>query len=116
MINTYFGRLTYEVKVDIVGAENKKVLNNRLAMRLNKTQTTFIDIVAWEGTAELIGKYFKKGYEILLQGKLINKKKLIGDGVEVEGIAILVDEVIFTKGNPKENTDTTDNQEKTDFI
>ncbi len=101
MVNTYFGRLTNDVKVDIVGPESKKVLNNRLAMRLSKNQTTYIDVVAWEGTAELISRFYKKGYEILFQGKLINKKKLIGNGVEVEGNALLIDEVIFTSGNPK---------------
>lgn len=102
MINTYFGRLSYDVKVDTVGNDNKKVFNNRLAMRLGKDQTTFIDIVAWGGTAELIGKNYKKGSEILFQGKLINKKKTVADGVEVDGNAILIDEVIFTYGNKRE--------------
>lgn len=109
MVNTYFGRLTYDVKIETVGNENKKVLNNRLAIRTSKNQTTFIDIVAWEGTAELIGKHFKKGYEILFQGKLINKKKPIGNGVEIEGNAILVDEVFFTNGNPYNKITTKEN-------
>jgi single-stranded DNA-binding protein len=120
MINTYFGRLTYDVKVDTVGSEGKKVLNNRIAIKLSKNQTTFIDIVAWEGTADLIGKHFKKGYEILFQGKLINKKKLIGDGVEVECHALLIDEVIFTNGNSKDKAapanDSYIGDSETDFV
>ena len=112
MINTYFGRLAYDVKVETV-SDNKKVLNNRLAIRFSKNQTTFIDIVAWDSTAELIGKYFRKGYEFLFQGRIINKKKLIGNGVEVEANALLVDEVFFTNGNPK--PDSMDSQVE-DFL
>lgn len=99
MLNTYFGRLSFDVKVDTVGAENKKVFNNRLAIRMSKDQTTFIDVVAWGGTAELIGNNYKRGSEILFQGKLINKKKLVANGVEVDGNAILIEDVIFTYGN-----------------
>lgn len=113
MVNTYFGRLTFDVKMDIVGTDKKKVLNNRIAMRLSKNQTTYIDVVAWEATAELINKHFKKGYEILFQGKIINKKKSIGNGIEVDGNALLIDEVIFTTGNPKEGIA---GQQEEDFL
>lgn len=111
MVNTYFGRLSFDVKVDTVN-ENKKVLNNRLAIRVNKDQSTFIDVVAWGGTAELIGKYYKKGFEILLQGRLINNKKFIAKGVETEGVAILIDDVIFTYGNKKDK----ENENEPDFL
>jgi len=100
MINTYLGRLVYDVKVTTL-ENGKKVLNNRLAMKVGKDLTTFIDIVAWEGTAEFIEKYYKKGFEILLQGELINKKGL-KENVEYDTVAILVDKVIFTYGNPRE--------------
>lgn len=112
MVNTYFGRLAFDVKVETVGNDSKKVLNNRLAIRISKDQTTFIDIVAWGGTAELIGNYYKKGSEILLQGKLINKKKLIANGVEVDANAILVDDVIFTYGNKRDK----ENENEPDFL
>lgn len=112
MINTYFGRLVFDVKVDTVN-ENKRVLNNRLAIRITKEQTTFIDIVAWGGTAELIGKNYKKGSEILLQGRLINNKKVIAKNVETDNVAILVDDVIFTYGNKRDNNEYEDEK---DFI
>lgn len=94
------GRLVYDVEVKEV-AGNKKVLNNRIAIQNSKDDTTFVDIVAWNNTAELLGKYFKKGYEILVQGQLINntKKK---DNIEYETVGILVNKIIFTNGNPKE--------------
>jgi single-stranded DNA-binding protein len=97
------GRLVYDVEVRDVGdpGAEKKVLNNRIAISNGKNDSTFIDIVAWNGTAELIGKHFKKGFEILVSGKLINTQKKKGD-LEYEGVAILVNHVTFTNGNPKE--------------
>lgn len=93
------GRLVYDVKVSTVeiDKEKVKVLNNRIAIK-GSNKATFIDIVAWKGTAELIEKYYKKGFEILLNGKLINvsKKK---SNVEYEDVAIQIKEVIFTYGN-----------------
>jgi single-strand DNA-binding protein len=94
------GRLVYDVKLDEVG-EDKKVVNNRIAIQVAKDKTTFIDIVAWGSTAEIIAKYFKKGYEILIQGTLINKTRK-KEEVEYESVAILVDKVMFTNGNAKE--------------
>ena len=96
------GRLVFDVEVKDVG-ENKKVLNNRLAIPISKDETTFVDVVAWGTTAELIAKYFKKGFEILVQGHLINKKRK-RDNVEYDTVAILVNRVIFTNGNPKEDS------------
>ena len=101
------GRLVFDVKVDKVGADKKSVLNNRLAISSGKDsngkeKTTFIDVVAWNGTADLIGKYFKIGYEIYVEGHLINttRKK---DNVEFNTVAINIDTIKFTNGNPKED-------------
>lgn len=94
------GRLVYDVDVKEVG-DNKKVLNNRIATKVTKNKDTFVDIVAWDTTAEFIDKHYKKGFEILIQGRLINSKKK-KDNTEYETVAILVDKVIPTYGNPRE--------------
>jgi Single-strand binding protein family. len=106
------------VKVEIVGSEGKKVLNNRLAMKISKNQTSYIDLVAWDAKAELIERFYHKGYEILFQGKLINKKKIIGNGLEFDGNALLVEDVIFTNGNGKDRTSSTeyDSNIEPDFL
>jgi single-stranded DNA-binding protein len=97
------GRLMYDVKIDTVicGDKEKKVLNNRLAIKNGSGKDTQIDLVAWESRAEFISKYFKKGFEILVEGQLINstKKK---ENVEYETVTLLVDSVKFTHGNPRE--------------
>ena len=37
-------------------------------------ETDFVDIVAWRGTAEFVGKYFRKGQEVAVDGRLIAEK------------------------------------------
>lgn len=106
------GRLTYDVDVKPV-AVGKRVLNNRLAINTSKTQKTFVDIIAWNETADLINKYYQKGYEILVEGHLVNKNKK-KDNIEFEDVAILVDRVIFTNGNPKDYENN--NAEPVDFL
>lgn len=106
--NSYLGRLVQEVKLKELQGGNK-VLNNRLAIKITKEKTTYIDIVAWGTTAEFISRYFKEGYEILFSGILINNKKKRKD-VEFEGVVIQVEKVYFTYGNPREfNIDNIDN-------
>jgi single-stranded DNA-binding protein len=98
------GRLVFDVKVEYVGDEKKPVLNNRLAIQLGKDKTTFIDVVAWDKVAETICKNFKKGYEIFIEnGHLINKTRK-KDNVEFETVALYIDKIKFTNGNPKEFT------------
>ena len=67
----FMGRLTREP--EFVQLQNgKSVINFSIAVRnpntgnKDKTDITFIDCVAWEGTADLINKYFKKGSRILI--------------------------------------------------
>ena len=70
-ICSFMGRLTREP--EYVQLQNgKNVINFSIAVRnpntsnKDKADTTFIDCVAWEGTADLINKYFKKGSRILV--------------------------------------------------
>lgn len=49
------------------------VCNFRIANNLklkDKTKTTFIDVVAWEKTAEVASTYLVKGSPVLLEGRL----------------------------------------------
>lgn len=98
------GRLTQDVVLETVSG-GKKVLNNCVAIRLNKTTTTFLDVTAWDDTAELIATYFRKGYEILFSGRLVNKRKFAKKGVEVQTVCAVIDRVHFFNGNPREGTD-----------
>ena len=96
------GRLVWnvEVKTVSVNGEDKHVLNNRLAVRVNKDDTMFIDMTAWNSTADFIGTYFKKGDELFVEGELRNRTVKHGDK-EYTVPSILVSRVKFTHGNKK---------------
>lgn len=107
------GRLVFEVEMKTVG-DNKKVVNNRIAIQNSKDDSTFLDITAWGKNAETIGKYYKKGYEILLTGHLINVDRLKVLTPEIkkgesgyqefgyQTVTLLVDRIRYTNGNPRE--------------
>lgn len=67
-------------------------------------QTLFMYCKAWRGTAELLHKHFKKGQELIVEGKLIteNYEK---DGVNKSSTRLVVDRVHFT--GKKETADNT---------
>lgn len=97
------GRLVFDVELKEVGEDkDKKVVNNRMALQAGKDKTTFIDVEAWGNTAELISKYYKKGYEILTEGHLVNKTRKKED-VEYETVGFIIDRIVFTYGNKKDN-------------
>lgn len=98
---TELGRLVFEVKLENVG-EDKKVVNNRIAINYSKDKSVFVDIVAWDKNADILANNYKKGYEIYIEGHLVEKiiKK---DNVEFKSVAINVDHIKFTNGNPKES-------------
>lgn len=90
-----------EVKTVTVDNQDRKVINNRLAIRINKDQATFLDFTAWGPLADFIGEHFNKGDGICLIGKLMNKtvKK---ENVEIQTVYLSVEEVQFTPGRKKE--------------
>lgn len=94
------GRLAREVEVRTVtiGETEKRVLNNRLAVRVNADDTAFIDITAWNGTADFIGRHFGKGDELFIEGELRNRAVKSGER-EFSHAYVLVTKVRFTHGN-----------------
>lgn len=105
-------RLTKDVKLSKVNynGEEKVVLNNSVAIRLNKNNVTFIDISAWSVVAEVMARYFKKGDELLIKGELRNKKTKVGDK-EIINAYIVVNGFDFTYGNKREEVNIESSKE-----
>ena len=99
------GRLTRDVEVRTVqvNGEEKNVLNNRLAVRFGRGESAFIDLTAWNGTADFIGAHFKKGDEMYVEGELRNRVSKIGDR-DLSVPFLLVRRIQFTHGNLREDT------------
>jgi single-stranded DNA-binding protein len=96
------GRLAQEVEVRTVTVNDteKHVINNRLAVRVNKEAGAFIEITAWNATADFIGAHFKKGDELYIEGELRNRIVKSGEK-ELSYPFILISRVKFTHGNKK---------------
>ena len=58
-------------------------------------ETDFIDCVAWNGTAEFVDKYFKKGSMIVVNGRLQLRKWTDKDGNKRTSAEILASNVYF---------------------
>lgn len=65
------GRLTKDAEIRYT-KENKKVVNFTIAVNNTKDDSTFFKINAFNGTADLIEKYTKKGDLIYIEGIVKN--------------------------------------------
>ena len=46
------------------------------------TETQWHNVIAWDKTAEIVEKYFTKGLEVMIEGKLVNRNYTDKEGVK----------------------------------
>jgi len=46
------------------------------------TETQWHNVIAWDKTAEIMEKYFTKGLEVLIEGKLVNHNYTDKEGIK----------------------------------
>ena len=66
------GRIANDLEIKVTES-GKKVLNFSIAVddgTKEKPHATFIPVEAWENVADVIGRYFKKGDQIIAGGRL----------------------------------------------
>lgn len=68
-------------------------------------ETDFIDCVAWNGTADLVAKYFTKGRMAVVRGRLQIRTWQDKDGNNRKAAEVIADSVYF--GDSKPTTATT---------
>ena len=59
------------------------------------SETTWHHLVAWEKKAEIIEKYLKKGSEVLIEGKLVNRSYETQEGEKKYISEVLVNELLL---------------------
>ena len=96
------GNLTKEP--DVRKSQNGKSVV-RMGVAVNQgygeNQTTdFFNLVAWEKTAELCGKYLSKGSKVLVEGRLRNNN-YEKDGVKHYGVDVIVNSIEFLDSKKK---------------
>ena len=82
-------------------------------------QTDFIDVLAWRGTADFVGKYFSKGQMIAVQGS-IQTGSYEKDGITRRTFEIVAENVSFcgskSESNGTSETPSFSNADTDDFV
>ena len=93
---TIMGRMTRAPEIRHTES-GKSVANFTLAVDrdYNREETDFIDVVAWNGTADFVSKYFRKGSMIIVSGRLQMRKYEAKDGTNRTAYEIVADSVYF---------------------
>lgn len=93
------GRITADLEVKKTNS-GKEYVNFSVAVdqppRVGEKRADFFRCTAWGSTAVFIGRYFKKGSMILLEGAMHNDDYTDKDGVKHYGMSMTVQSVSFT--------------------
>lgn len=96
------GRLTADPEVkqtpNGVSVASFSVAVSRKVGKDKEPATDFLNVVAWRGTADFVGKYFHKGSSICVVGSLQVRKWQDKDGGNRYATEIIADEVNFVDG------------------
>ena len=111
------GRLTKDVDVrytqtnNIMVASFSLAVNRRFAKEGEERQADFINVVAWSKTAEFCSKYFKKGQQVGVVGRLQTRNYEDDKGVKHYITEVVAEEVYFadSKKEGSTTTNTTEN-------
>ena len=101
------GRLTKDPEIrytqnNMPVANFSIAVNRRFAKENDTTKADFFNVIAWNQTGEFIGKYFKKGQQILVSGRLENRNWTDQQGIKHYATDVVAEEVYFA-GDKKEN-------------
>ena len=114
------GRLTQDPALATT-TSGKKVVTFTLAIDRDRTKedTDFIDFVAWEGRAEFVSRYFRKGKLMLVTGPLHHRKYTNKNGEQKDKWEVIALEIYFCDNKPQDTgwqpTRTTQDVIATDF-
>lgn len=111
------GRLTRDPEVRYTQTNNTLVANfslavNRRFAREGDSQTAdFINIVAWSKTGEFVSKYFKKGQQVAVSGRIQTRSWDDQNGQKRYATEVIAEDVYFADskrdGNDANNFDNT---------
>jgi len=116
------GRLTKDPEVRYTQTNNTLVasfsiaVNRRFTREGDTVTADFFNVTAWSKTGEIVSKYFKKGQQIAVVGRLQNRNWTDQQGVKHYATDIIAEEVDFAGSKTENNTNNnTENAETTEF-
>lgn len=108
------GRLTKDPEVRYTQTNNTLVagftlaVNRRFVKQNEERQADFINVVAWSKIGEFCSKYFKKGQQVGIIGRIQNRTWDDDQGKKHYMTEIIAEEAYFADGK-KENSTQVDN-------
>jgi single-strand DNA-binding protein len=108
------GRLTKDPEMRYTTTNNIPVASfglavNRPMKKEEEQKADFFNVTVWNKTAEFVSKYFVKGQQIGLTGKIQNKSYETKEGQKVNTFEIIADSVYFADSK-KTNNEQTNNE------
>lgn len=101
------GRLTRDNKLEYT-TSGKAFLKNAIAVDRRGEGTDFINLIAWEKTAEFMDKHFKKGSRLGVSGRIQSSSYTDKEGKNRTSIDVVVEAVDFCES--KNETNNSDNE------
>lgn len=98
---TLLGRLTIDVEINYTQTTNTQVakfnlaVNRRFVKEGEERQADFFNIVAFGKTAEFCSKYFQKGQQVAIVGRIQNRSWEDDQGQKHYATDIIAEEVYF---------------------
>lgn len=105
------GRLTRDPETRYTQTTNKLVATftlavNRKYVKENEQTADFINIVAWNKTGEFVSKYFKKGMQVGVIGRISTRDYEDKDNIKRYITEVIAEEVYFADSKRDNITDT----------
>jgi single-strand DNA-binding protein len=99
------GRLTKDPEMRVTNS-GKNVASFTLAVNRRfakeEPKADFFNVTAWNKTAEFVGKYFTKGQQVLVSGRLENRSWEDNAGVKRYATDVIAEEVEFADSKKEE--------------
>lgn len=105
----FLGRLTKDPEVRIMPNSNNKVTNFTLAVNRRFTdangerKTDFFNLIAFGKLAEFCEKYYKKGQQVLVEGRIQTRSYEDKDGLKKYATDFIVDQGYFADSRKDNN-------------
>lgn len=120
------GRLTKDVEVRYTQTSNTLVamfsmaVNRRFVKQGEERQADFINIVAWGKLGEFCSKYFKKGQQVGIIGRIQTRNWEDDQGQKHYATEVIAEEAYFADSKKENNEDNplgdfSNNDMKTDY-
>lgn len=104
------GRLTKDPELRYTSANNTAVcsftiaIDRRFSRQGEEKQTDFIPVVAWSKLGEFCGKYFQKGRQVVVVGRIQTRSWDDNEGKKRYVTEVVAEEAYFADGKKGEGT------------